>query len=349
MKFDRALLLKAADIAKPALASKELIEELCHFFFDGQNLTAYNDATLGIQVPFVSELKGGIRGSVLLGILTHTRAKEIDLEIANGHEAHIKAGRMKLKLSLLDPKRAVHELPDLKKTKGYRTSKEFLKALKDVMVSIGNSNAIPEQLGVTIQLQGGLQFFATDSKTIAWATVKDNKDWPLKPGQRVTLPTPFIEQLLRLADEATFIFLTTDNVVAITGEKVKLFARLVDVPKPNDFIKIANDCMKGVNAFDIPSRLKLALERAGIMVNGQQDEAIAVKIQADQLFIQSNASFGELKDSIRLEEEPGEVTFRVNPEMMKRALDLCTKVTMTENTTIMTGKNFVYLISNFGA
>jgi len=44
MAYLRKDLLEILNIAKPALASKELVEELTHFWLLGTNVYAYNDS-----------------------------------------------------------------------------------------------------------------------------------------------------------------------------------------------------------------------------------------------------------------------------------------------------------------
>ena len=350
MQLDRETLLKAVETVKPALATKELIEELCHVWLDGELLTAFNDATLGIQVPFKSELVGGIRGSLLLGMLTHSRAKEIEVEMPADGEALLKAGRTKLKLSLLAPDRAegLWDLPDMTKAKGYLMPVAFVDALKAVMVSVGSASSSPEQIGITIVEKEGMHIIATDDKTVAMQYLLSghSKGWPLR-GKRVTIPTVFIEQLLKVADSATMLFISEDSVMAITGEKVKLFARLVDVPKPNDFVKICADSLKGLKPFPIPVRLKLALQRAAIMLDGQDEEAINVDVSGDVLRFFAKTPFGELKDSIKIEGEPPDCSCRLNPGLIQRALAQCDTIAFSEQTTAMQGQGFTYLISNY--
>lgn len=348
MKLEREPLLKALETAKPALATKELIEELLCFWMDGKTLTAYNDASLGIQVPFVSELKGGLRGSILLGMLSHSRAKDVEIELPTEGEALIKAGRTKLKLSLLDAEKAIWEMPKLGKAKGYKLSKAFLEAMKLVLLSIGNNSAKPDTMGVTVILQGGLQFYSTDDKTISWATIKDVDGWPLKPGVRTTIPTEFITQLLRIADDKTELFLTENDVLAKTVDGVRLFARLIDVPSPMNYKKIIDESMGGIQLVTIPVRLKLALERATIMLEGHDEEAVEVEIADDVLRLYAKTAFGELRDSIKLEEFPKPVKIKVNPAMMKRGLPYTANMGMSGELTVMSGKNFLYLISNQG-
>ncbi len=345
MELSREKLFEAAELAKPALADKDLIEQCTHLWLDGKSLTAYDDASLGIQVPFASELKGGLRGSVLLGFLAHGGGDKLEVQLEDKGEALLKIGRSRLRLALMPVDRAIWELPKLGKVKPYRLSSGFLEALKAVRISLGPGSAKAEQLGVTLMLQGGLQLYASDDKTIAWSTLKQIKDWPLKPGERVTIPTAFVEQLIRLGSENTDLWITSNEVMAEREDGVILFARLVNVQKFTDFKSVIDTELKGMQMFDIPARLKLGLDRVGIMLEGE--EAVDMWFQDNTLRIHAKAAFGELKDVIDLEVHPEPIEFKVSPELMKRGMDLCLTMGASVRATIMANKeNFLYLIQN---
>ena len=371
MKLERAVLLAAAETIKPALATKENFEDQTHIWSDGETLTAYNSTSLGITIPFKSELKGGIRGSVLLGILSNSRAKEVEIT-AQKEEAEIKAGRTRLRLALLPADRALWTFPSLSKTKGSSLPTGFLDALKAVLISTGNGTTAPEQLGVTISGEGGqVHLFTTDSETIAWKTAVRPKDWA---DGRVIVPTPFIEQLIRLGDDKTMLYfvngteknwmvemnneayekagrkerlksegIKTNGIIAATGNGTRIFARIVDSPKPLDFAKIATDNMKQTDPVAIPTRLRLALERASVMLNGQSSEFMELGVERDRMNIYAKTPYGELRDSMVLDRELPKMSCKLNPNMLKRALPLCDKIGFSEHSVVLTGERFVYL------
>jgi DNA polymerase III sliding clamp (beta) subunit (PCNA family) len=343
MILDRLKFFQAAELAKPALSEKEMVEECLCFWLDGKSLTAFDDASLGIQVPFVGELKGGIRGSVLLGFLEHGSAAELEVTIEEKDQALLKIGRSRLRLSLMPSGRAIWQLPALDKEKPYRLPAEVLEALKAVRISLGPGTAKLEQLGVTIMpAQGGLQFYASDEKTVAWASCKKAGNWPLK--DRVIMPTAFVEQLIRLADEKTDLWISDREVMAKREDGLILFARMIHAgSKVTDFKAVIDRELKDVQMFDIPERLKAGLERVAI-VSG--DEVVAMWFQGNTLRIHATAKFGELKDIIEIDAHPKELEFKLNPELMKRALDLCKTMGASERATIMAGDNFLYMIQN---
>lgn len=345
MIIDRKELLDAAETVKPALATKELLEELVHIWSDGKTLTAYNDG-LGIQVPFKSDLIGGIRGSVLLGVLANSRAKEIEINVVE-QEAEIKAGRTRLKLALLGADRTPWQFPELSKQKAASLSASLLEALKAVLISVGKGTTKPELLGVTFASDGKqVHMFTTDDDTIAWKTAKQPADWS---DQRVILPTSFVQQLLSFNDPKTKLYLSKDNAIAVTSDDVKLFARIVDCPKPYDFEKIANDNIQKTDPVPVPNRLRLALERASVMLNGQADELMEIAIKDDHLRIYARTPFGDLKDNMTLDKSMPDMNCKLHPERVKRALPFCEKIGFSDRAIVMTGDHFIYMAATVSA
>lgn len=343
MELPRQELLEALTTAKPALATKEIVEECCCAFFDGKALTTFND-TLGIRVPFKSPFTGGVRGSLLIGMLSNSRAKDVTVEPLTDGNALFKAGRTLLKLSLLPLEQAVYEIPKLKGD-GFCPDSAFWLALERVCVALGSNLTAPEQLGVSIApTRAGLNFYATDASTLCETSVE--ADWPqLK--ERITVPSVFIEQLLKIKDGKTKLHLTGGAISAVNKEGVMVFSRLVSVPKPSDFEKTINDCLKGVKFFSIPRRLPLALERASVLLSTESNVSLTMEIMDDQLQLRAKTSLGDLKDTIGLEEANGNIQCRTNPDLVKRALEYSVDIALSEQVILLQSKGFRYVVSNF--
>ena len=348
MNHDRVAMLAALNLVKPALAAKDLVEELTHVWFDGETLTAYNDADLGIQVPFESPFKGGIRGSLILGLLQNSRAKEIifDTEAEEGFVT-LKAARAKARLTVLDIGRAVYELP--KESPGtFKFDETFISALKDVLVSVGNDTSIPEKMGVTITLGKDILFHTTDSKTLAEVVLPMDKGF--KGKGKAILPTTFCEQLIRLCGDGGFLDLQKDIVMATNPDGVLIWARLVESSaKPFDFIGAFDTHVKFPKGmpFELPSRLGLALDRALTMLDGLPDEPATFRVGGGKLRLEVQAEGrGELKDSIDIDPDVPDVSFKIAPNLIKRVMGVGTEIAMSDRVVYIVNKDgFSYLAS----
>lgn len=349
MKTERTTLLAALDVVKPAIATKALLEELTHVWFAKDQLLAYDDV-LGIRAPFQSDgLVGGIRGALLLGLLTNSMAKFVEITTEeSGTEALLKASRAKLKLALLDADKAVWEYPSVKKDKFFSLTPEFMEALGDVLIAAGQDTSIPDQLGVTLSLdEDGLTLYATDANSIASASIEIPKGYD---EEYLVIPTPFCEQLIRLCTEEPRMAIVKEGVVAECKPGIGVYSRLVDVPEPADFAgQLSRALPKGFikKAVPIPPVLRLAVERALVVLDGKIAEPIKFFVKDGVLNLEADSPLGELRDSIQLEKEHEDVSIRVDPALIKRGLEKCDEMFVADSCLAMLGRkgNFVYAVS----
>jgi hypothetical protein len=347
MKIPRIEFLEALNTVKPALASKDLIEELTLLWFDGKTVMAYNDAELGIQVPLGVDFKGGVRGSLLLGLLSNSRAKEIELT-PDGDFIALKAARTRASLDLYEVGRSVWKFPTPDSKKSFRLSQRVLDGLKYVLIATGKDTTTPETLGVTVYMDGeSLDLFSTDADTIAADHFKLKGQHTC---EHVILPTAFCEQVLRLCDDGSFLEFKKDCVLAINKAGAMIYARTIRAPKRFEFFDMVNkyDDFPKAARFEIPERLSLALDRMGVLFDGMNNETMLVKIGDGVMRMEAHVkSRGDLKDSVVIPDDVPPVSFRTEPGRLKRALDLATHMVCTEDAVRLSNKNgFVYLASN---
>lgn len=344
MQIERKALLAALEKVKPAISISEIVEELSHVWLDGKTLTAYNDTSLGIQVPFESDVIGGINGKLILDILGSAGTDEVTIESPAKEEVLVKAGRTRLKAALLAPSRAVWNLPTFKKGDRFNLPAGFIEALKAISISLSPKTSVPDQLGVNCVFEkGALQLYTTDAATISWATFKTS-GWPFASDVSVSLPAAFIDQVVKLEEEGAALFLTPTDVLAVS-DGVKIFAKTIDVVKMSSFHNIIQKELKSLQLFPIPDQLKLALVRAAAL----KEEFVNAKIAAGELHLHVDSALGDLKERVKLEAKPKEVACRFDPKLIKRGLPYCENMGISERATVLTGKNYVHLVGNLSA
>jgi DNA polymerase III sliding clamp (beta) subunit (PCNA family) len=345
MILDRKKLLAAIDIIKPAIATKDLLEALAHIWFNGTTLMAYNDASLGLEVPFKTDIKGGLKADLLIGVLSNSNAETIETTTDDGDDVEIKVGRAKLKLALLPQDRQLWTFPKPNKITS-PLSNQMISGLKDVMISIGMGTTSPEQLGVTLKTEKTLiHLYTTDDQTISQKAVDRPAKWE---DVRVIFPTPFVEQLIKHGDEGTQIAISSDSVVATTTKGVKIFARLIDAPMPFDFAKTIAEHVRSTDVVDIPGRLRLALERATVIAEAQTDKAKAIEclIKEGKLRLYGESPYGVLRDSMELGKDIPSNEFGINPKLLKRGLPLATKIKFGDRCVVLEGDRFMYICAH---
>jgi len=349
MKLERKAMLDAVDTVRPGLAAKAQIDAFAHVWFDGKTAMAYNDADLGMEVPFVSELSGGLRGPLLLGMLNASKAKDIEITAAGDDELLLKAGGTKLTLPLLAAKEVVWTFPDVAGVKPFTLTKEMLAAVAAVMVSTGDPEpSVPEKLGVTFEpgAEGHVNIYTTDSVTIAMATCPAPKGFKVK---RVTMPTSFWSEVLKRCKDGGKVWLMDDQVIAASDTGIRIFSKLVDVPRPQDFpAAFASALPKGWKNKKqaIPPRLPLAFQRASILLEGHESLALKVTQAEDRLRMEAKTDFGELKESIKLEKPADELEVSVDPSLVSKGFAGSDDfLVSTEGFAFFGTHGFIYLVS----
>lgn len=345
MKIPRLDLLTAAKLAEPALAAKAIVEELTYFWFTGEELIGYNDI-LGITVPLKSEFQGGLKGSLLIGLLEKSRAKAVEFTHISENELLIKAANARLNLSFASMDRAIWTEPQFRDPVQFAITKEFLQCISDVLVSVGFDTSVPDQLGVSLLPDNDiLYFFTTDSKTISRAILPlDCTGLP----DRVILPLSFCEQLLKLCKKGGKILIAEDSICAVSESGVKLFGRLIETRNPLAYHATVNQAMSQLNGDElvtIPNRFKLAIERVSIVLENNVGEPASFAIENGILSMYAKTSLGEIKDSMRLEEQHKAVDAHIDPALVKRSVDGCSAFAIGPSCMFLSKENFIHLIS----
>ncbi len=307
------------DIVSPALAKSGLIPILSHLCFTGTHAMAYNDQ-IGISVPFKTEFTGAVPGDVLLNLLHNSKAKDIDF-IPSENELLIKAASSRLKLPLLPDSSFVFEMPESKTLSLPVKVGDFISAVDECLLSVGNDASVPDQLGVTIIPDGKeLAICATNNATLTHSKVALSGKCDLK--SPITLSTEFCRQLIKLAKNETKVEVHDDHALAISSIGVRLFGKLIEIEKPLDFLgvmkrHVPDDVIK--SAVPIPSKLRLMLERAIIvtMSSATEQTYTEISIQGGKMRFVTQSMLGEVVDSVMLGEGHPDTKLKVNSKWLK--------------------------------
>lgn len=330
----------------PALATRDVIEELCCLWFDGTKVRAFN-GTIGLETDMPCNIEGGLRGKLMGDLLTNLHVKEVEL-VATAESVRLSGGHTKADLALLPADREV-PWPDLPASGGLKLTKDFLTCLKACMLSIGPDASSPDQLGITVQKSGArdLNFYSTDRRTISWMTCTAPKGWP---ADRITLPTAFCEQLLKLF-KANDDFNLSDGTAVASNEATKLVGQLVIIERPLNFAKTIAALLPEdfeAKAFPVPEKLAACLERAKALMVGSGEEQASFETDGlGALVLSASSGLGKMTDTMAVEAEVAALNVRFDPKLISRALDEADNMLLTEDATIMLNDDgLVYLISN---
>lgn len=347
--IDRKQLLEALKCVAPALAPVPLIPILSHIWFTGSRIMAYNDR-IGISTPFKTDFKGALPGAVLLDLLNASLAKECDF-VEERQDVLIKAAGSKIKLPFLPPSDFAFEMPARGKgVKDIPKDHAFFAGMETCLRSISNDTTHPDQLGVTvIPADKDLLLFATDSATMMHAKA------PAFPftRKRIVLPTAFCQQMLILAKYAERVSIeSSDDFVLFEADDTKLFGRLVEMGSatPFDFPGVFarhTQSMGRDKPVEIPSRMRLIVERAIIMTTTKQDKGhTKITARDGRLTFLSLSDHGEITDTLAIKHP--DVNVQINPRLLKDGLTDFKKILFTSRCAIMQNEAATFLVSSTG-
>lgn len=345
MKFERDALLSSLKMVKPAIAVRELLEELTLVWFSQGKLTAYNDADLGIQVDFSSEFRGGVKGNLIISLLEASRARQVQIDIGEEGEALMKLGGTKFKTNLFPLENALWEFPEEKSDQRIQLTPEVLSAFSAVLVSRGADLSSPEQVGVSFRKEGGkLCLYTTDRKTITRVSLPLPSSYKVEAGGLI-LSFGFIEQVLKLCQKKGEISIFDDYAVA-HSPGVRIYTKVLHSESPLDYEGVIKKNVTEISDyFEIPSRLRLALERALILLQ-KDDDVAKLTISEGKMLVEVKSNFGQLNDSMKIESSVS-MSVGVSPSLLKRALPHTTLMATSGTTIVLKSpdEGFLYFLA----
>lgn len=346
--MNRIDLVEKLERVAPALSANNLVPVLSHFWFKGDTLMCYND-----QIAVSTKLKTDFRGAVpatLTSLLSVSRAKEIEFVDGEKEILLVKAASSKFKLPfLLVEQTKIFEMPkaDLERALPVDIG-AFIAAVDSCMRSLKEDTSVPDSLGITLELEAReIRLYATNDATISTAVVALKAVMPIK---RVVISGNFCRQMLALAklDGKKHIEIHDDYSLFQCGDDL-LFGRLVDIPRPLDFVSVIEQSYPAElesSLVSIPTKLQLILERAVIITESKTERSltkITVKDGIAKFF--SKSEKGEVRDSVQLEDTQLDVEVGIDPRLFKMGYGFFDKMLLTEACLIMTKGDSLYLVS----
>jgi DNA polymerase III sliding clamp (beta) subunit (PCNA family) len=349
-------LLDRLDLVTPALASNDLIPMLTHFAFTGETIMAFNDQ-IGASAPLQTQFVGGVPGNILLSLLKASKAKEVEF-VDKNHELEIKAASSRFKLPVMPEDAFVFEMPKPTDKLLPVQLKPFADALDGCLRSVSSDTSVPDQLGVTLLLDGqDLRLFSTNNATLSTNVLALSGKPPFK--ERVILPTLFCQQVVKLsrAFKDCKLEIHDDYALLSAAKGVRCFGRFIHAPKPIDFLSIVSANLKdvGKRLAPIPSKLRLVVERAIIVTQSPVEQTLSeIKVKDGVMRFMSKSGRGEVTDSVQVDQDDAELA--LDPKHLKVGLasfydpdeDKSGSMLMTDRTFIMSKGNDKYLVAAAG-
>lgn len=342
----RTGLLTRLEHVAPALAQKDMIPALTHLCFTGEHLFTYNDL-LAIQIPFETDFEGGLEGGTLLGVIRASIAKDAELE-AKKTNVLLKMGASRMRLPIMDADNFVFEMPDYSDLEVLEFDQDYLTGLAHCLISVGSDMNHPEHMGVTVEFRKKVILYSTDNATISEFRLPEDSDIDHIP---IILPAQFCVTLgvlaKRLDVSDVSIHVAEDYVVAEVGEAV-LFSKLIVGITAVDFPKMVGDLLKAVGDdqfFKIPNAFDPSIKQALVVERQEAEPGSILEIEGGKLKISTSSVKGQIRNTIRLEDELDENRLKIDPRFIARALPQVTDMCLLERSLALRHGPYTHLIA----
>lgn len=315
-------LIWALDLLKPAILEQDLIPVLRHVCFREDEAIAFNDI-ISVSVPFLEfEEQCCVPGTILRDFLsTVIEGSKLKME-HSGSALHMKAGRSKVDLPVLDVKEFFFTMPSFTPGIEVILSDSLLDALSYVLPAVGDASMTSMELGVVLSVRkdsSEVKLFATDNWMISSASVDVGVE--AAEGVDCILPKQFCETLKAMCNQPlcegeVVLSLSNEHAVAhFTEADVVLYSKTVEPHRKgrlHDDIDDLEEMMAGILESSQVEPLTLSgagdligsLRRAALFLKGDVDGIVTFSGEEGEDFVMVEAGtdrLGNIEDRVDLD------------------------------------------------
>lgn len=334
MELKRKNFEAALAAAKPALASKTLIEDMKYFWFDGKYVYTY-EGGLGIRVkcPMVP---CGLPGKTLLDLIKTATQDTLFIDIVD-KACQIQMGRSKLTMAFRGADKAIWEFPKGDESKNALTlSEDIMEALRKVAFVRADKRLNVLHQGVNVMAsKAGLSLYATDD--FALATVAVNSKLK-NPPPNFVLPWDFVDQVLAQIEpgEKSYMAVLENCLVADDGT-IRICTNRLDVTdKQMAYLPKAAARHDGGKEIKIPDTMITVLERV-VVLAGTEDPYVRLTVEEGKLRTRAKFAQGNINhiDSLKGKHDDASGMFEAN--RLLKALPHVGSMRLTDGALLLSG------------
>lgn len=330
----REELLKALEIVKPGLASREILEQSNSFAFMNGYVVTYNDE-LSICHPVEGlNITGAVRAEELYQLLNKLRKEDIEIEIS-GAELLVKSGRahagivvqseIKLPLEEIGKIGDWKPLPDT-----------FAVGIKFTLPSTGKDLSNNRLTCLHIRTDGLLE--ASDNYRITRYRVADAL--PVK--NNLLLPSASASQIVKyslhqVAESKGWIHFQTEQ----GGTIISCRTFEGEFPDTTAFFKVEG------TKFELPKTLDEVLSRAQIFGTREQAtvEEVEISLEKNRIKVRGANEYGWFEETANVAYAKEPISFTVNPSHLKTIVGSIHSCILAPNCLKFEGETWQHIIA----
>lgn len=332
MKVERDKLIRALEIVKPGLASKEMIEQSTSFAFMGDRVVTYNDE-ISISHPVEDmDMTGAVKAEELYQLLGKLQSKNVQLVVTD-NEIRLKAGKARAGITLHEeirlPLEEIGEIGDWLPVPGM-----LMAAMNFCMFSASNDMSRPVLTCVHVSDKGYVESCNN------YRLTRYQLDEEL-PTPTFLIPVSSVRSLVKY--HVTHMVMGTGWVHFKTVDDTVFSCRVFEDEYPNveGLLNVKGD------VFQFPPTLKTVLDKASIFSKRDQfvDEAVEVHILKNLLKVRSEDVVGWFEEKVPIEWEGAEVSFSINPTFLKEVLEKGAPCLLSKGRLKFEGKEWAHVVA----
>ncbi len=324
MKFDimRDRLLDGLNDVMKAVSSKTTIPILTGIKIDvteeGMRLTG-SDADITIQTFIPIEENGdqviniAETGSIVLQarmfneIVRKLPTNDVEIEVSNGFQTHIRSGKSEFHLIGLDPTE-YPSLPEIAMDRQFAIPADLLKSIiRETVFAVATSESRPVLTGVNWQIKDEeLICVATDSHRLAQRKTK-LEQLPTDV-HSVVIPGKSLNELNKVLGETTepVQIVITSQQVLFKAENILFFSRLLEGNYPDTSRLIPEEFKTNITING--KQLLQAIDRASLLAREDRNNVVRFEtLESNIVEISSNSpEIGKVEEQIQVESLTGE-------------------------------------------
>jgi DNA polymerase III sliding clamp (beta) subunit (PCNA family) len=334
MQINKADLVKALEIVKPGLASKEIIEQSTSFAFMGNKIVTYNDE-ISISHPVEGlDLTGAIKAEELYNLLHKLKKEEIELDIDEKEtvELRIVCGKAKAGLTLQQEiKLPIGDIGTVGKFKSIPDG--FLKGMELSMGCASRDMSKPVLTCVHVNQEGFIE--ASDGYRISKSMI--GVKFPVKT---FLIPSTSVVNVIRMNP---IKIAEGDGWIHFKSEAGTILScRIFEddkFPDTTPFLKV-----KGTE-ITLPASTQDVLDKAMVFCKRDHmlDESVDITLGNKRLKVESKSDAGWFEEEVNIKYTGDPVLFSITPYLLKDILKETLICTICQDRLKFSGDNWVYI------
>lgn len=338
--IDREDLLDKLELVTPALSPESTNNVMCHYWFTGTHLMAFNDQ-IAYSVPLPTDFTGAVRKE-LVGILSACNSPEVKLRNDNTALTVLIGRDGRYAIPMLDASSfaGLFEMPRTRMVQMAtgEDREKLLTALRMCLLSVSTDLSRPEYLGITVMVRdGSVLMFATNGRTMTHAKLGAN-GWPAL-NRVVVLPTLFCEQAIKLITRSESVSIGVhDNHVLMKGDDVLLYGHLIDGARAIDYPNILNvNFPQSVRnkAGAIPKLFHNVIERAVQIADTGDTPKSKIAVKDGKLVIDTVGDIAFSGHDVVQWFPQAEASINVTPKLIRDGLKDFSNILVTNNVVVL--------------